>query len=41
MARTYKFGLFRRLVNVFAAAGTRLGLTPRSTYLLTTTGRKT
>ncbi|MGI8795073.1 MAG: nitroreductase family deazaflavin-dependent oxidoreductase [Acidimicrobiia bacterium] len=41
MARTYRLGFFRKLVNVVAAAGLRVGLAPRASYLLTTTGRKT
>ena len=40
MARQYRVGIGRKLVNVFASAGLRLGIAPRGTYLLTTTGRK-
>ncbi len=41
MARTYRLGAFRRLVNLAAGAGLRVGIAPRGSYLLTTTGRKT
>ena len=40
MARQYRLGIGRKLVNVLASAGLRLGVAPRGTYLLTTTGRK-
>ncbi len=41
MAKPYRLGAFRKLVNMAARAGLRLGIAPRGTYLLTTTGRKT
>ena len=41
MANSYRLGVFRRLINVAASAGLRIGIAPRGTYLLTTTGRKT
>lgn len=41
MARTYRLGFGRRLINVLATAGLRIGLAPRGSYLLTTAGRKT
>ena len=40
MARKYRLGLGRRLINLLATAGLRVGVAPRGTYLLTTTGRK-
>jgi deazaflavin-dependent oxidoreductase (nitroreductase family) len=41
VAREYRLGVFRKLVNVVATAGLRVGVAPRGSYLLTTTGRKT
>jgi len=41
MARPYRLGFFRKLINVVATAGLRVGVAPRGTYLLTTRGRKT
>jgi deazaflavin-dependent oxidoreductase (nitroreductase family) len=41
VARTYRLGFFRKLFNVLATAGLRVGVAPRGSYLLTTTGRKT
>lgn len=41
MAKQYRLGLGRRVINVFATAGLRVGIAPRGSYLLTTTGRKT
>lgn len=41
MAKRYRLGFFRKLVNLLATAGLRVGVAPRGTYLLTTTGRKT
>ena len=41
MARPYRLGFFRKLVNVLATAALRVGIAPRGSYLLTTTGRKT
>ena len=41
MARQYKVGFFRKAFNVLATAGLRVGVAPRGSYLLTTTGRKT
>ena len=41
MARSYQLGPARRTVNMVMTAMLRLGLGSKSTYLLTTTGRKT
>lgn len=41
MPKTYKLGPSRRTVNAIMAPLVRLGIGGRSTYLLTTTGRKT
>jgi len=41
MARTYRLGRSRRLVNRVLTLALRAGFGPRSTYLLTTTGRRT
>ncbi len=41
MAKHYRLGLGRRLINALATATLRLGIAPRGNYLLTTTGRKT
>lgn len=41
MARTYRLGLGRRLINVLATPLIRLGLAPRGSHLLTTVGRRT
>ncbi|MGQ0804728.1 MAG: nitroreductase family deazaflavin-dependent oxidoreductase [Actinomycetota bacterium] len=41
MARTYRLGIGRKLINLLATAALRLGIAPRGNYLLTTTGRKT
>ncbi len=41
MARTYQLGPMRRAVNRLVTAMLRLGIGTRSSYLLTTTGRKT
>jgi len=40
MAKTYRLGPARRAVNVIMAALLRLGIAPKSSYLLTTTGRR-
>ena len=40
-ARTYRLGAARRLINHLVRVLLRLGLGPRSTYLLTVQGRKT
>jgi len=41
MSRTYRLGPVRRAVNVLMASMLRVGVGPKSSYLLTTTGRKT
>lgn len=41
MAAEYRLGAIRRLINVFVSALVRLGVGPKHTYLLTTTGRRT
>ena len=41
MSRTYKLGPARRAVNVLIGTMLRVGVGPASSYLLTTTGRKT
>jgi deazaflavin-dependent oxidoreductase (nitroreductase family) len=41
VARTYRPGALRRLLNVAMTAGLRVGLAPPAIYLLTTTGRLT
>ncbi|MGH9032344.1 MAG: nitroreductase family deazaflavin-dependent oxidoreductase [Acidimicrobiia bacterium] len=41
MARTYELGPGRRLINAVATPLIRLGLAPRGSHLLTTTGRRT
>ncbi len=41
MARAYRLGPARKAVNVVMAALLKAGAGPRSTYLLTTTGRRT
>ncbi len=41
MARKYKLGTVRRLVNTMAKNRLRKGKGPAGTYILTTTGRKT
>ena len=41
VAKPYRLGPVRRAVNVLVAGMVRLGIGGRSTYLLTTTGRKT
>jgi len=41
VAKTYRLGPVRRTVNVLVAAMLRLGIGGKSTYLLTTTGRRT
>jgi deazaflavin-dependent oxidoreductase (nitroreductase family) len=41
VAKPYRIGVFRKLVNLAAGAGLRFGIAPPGTYLLTTTGRKT
>jgi deazaflavin-dependent oxidoreductase (nitroreductase family) len=41
MAREYRLGAVRRLINVVVSALVRLGIGPKHTYLLTTTGRTT
>jgi deazaflavin-dependent oxidoreductase (nitroreductase family) len=41
MARPYRLGFWRRLVNLIVRALLRLGLNPPRTYLLTVPGRKT
>ncbi len=40
MAKTYRYTLVRRLVNGLLAASLRLGLGPKSHYLLTVQGRR-
>jgi len=40
MAKTYRLGPARRAVNVIMTAMLRLGIGPKSSYLLTTTGRR-
>jgi deazaflavin-dependent oxidoreductase (nitroreductase family) len=40
MARTYRLGPLRRAINAVMTAALRRGFGPKSTYLLTTTGRK-
>jgi deazaflavin-dependent oxidoreductase (nitroreductase family) len=41
MSRTYRLGLARRAINAVMHGAIALGVGPRSTYLLTTTGRTT
>ena len=41
MARTYRLGAWRRLVNAVIGPLTRVGLAGRHTYILTVRGRKT
>src|SRR5579872_143652 len=41
MAKTYQLGLARRAVNTLMKPLVRLGIGGKSTYLLTTTGRRT
>ena len=41
MARAYRLGLWRRLLNRLVRAALRVGLSPPHTYLLTVQGRKT
>jgi deazaflavin-dependent oxidoreductase (nitroreductase family) len=41
MARTYQLGPARRTVNTLVTAMLKLGIGAKSSYLLTTTGRKT
>lgn len=41
MARAYRLGPARKAVNVLVASMLRLGIGGRSSYLLTTTGRRT
>jgi len=41
VARTYRLGVGRRLINVLATPLIRLGLAPRGSHLLTTVGRRT
>lgn len=41
MAKRYRLGLGRRVINALATASLRVGIAPRGSYLLTTTGRKT
>ena len=41
MTKAYKLGTARRAVNMMMAPLVRLGIGGKSTYLLTTTGRKT
>lgn len=40
MAKTYKLGAGRRIVNAIVTPLLRIGIGVKSTYLLTTTGRK-
>ncbi|MGO9962515.1 MAG: nitroreductase family deazaflavin-dependent oxidoreductase [Acidimicrobiales bacterium] len=40
MARTYRLGVTRRVVNALVAALVRRGIGDKSSYLLTTTGRR-
>jgi deazaflavin-dependent oxidoreductase (nitroreductase family) len=41
MSRTYRLGPTRRAVNVLISSMLQVGIGPKSSYLLTTTGRKT
>lgn len=41
MARTYRLGFTRRAINALGTAAIRVGIAPRGSHLLTTTGRKT
>jgi deazaflavin-dependent oxidoreductase (nitroreductase family) len=41
VTRQYRLGFFRKLVNLVGGAALRVGIGPRGSYLLTTTGRKT
>jgi deazaflavin-dependent oxidoreductase (nitroreductase family) len=41
MARSYRLGFWRRLVNVIVGSLLRFGLSPPHTYLLTVPGRRT
>ena len=41
MAKAYQLGATRRIVNTLVTAMLKLGIGARSSYLLTTTGRKT
>jgi deazaflavin-dependent oxidoreductase (nitroreductase family) len=41
MARTYRLGFGRRLINMLATPLIRLGVAPRGSHLLTTVGRRT
>ena len=41
MSRTYRLGPARRAVNVLMVSMLQIGIGPKSSYLLTTTGRKT
>jgi deazaflavin-dependent oxidoreductase (nitroreductase family) len=40
MARTYQLGQARRVVNIIMTALLRVGVGPKSTYLMTTKGRR-
>jgi deazaflavin-dependent oxidoreductase (nitroreductase family) len=40
MARTYRLGLTRRVVNIIMTALLKVSVGPKSTYLMTTTGRR-
>jgi deazaflavin-dependent oxidoreductase (nitroreductase family) len=41
MSRTYRLGPARRAVNILMASMLQIGIGPKSSYLLTTTGRRT
>ncbi|HEX6311642.1 MAG TPA: nitroreductase family deazaflavin-dependent oxidoreductase [Acidimicrobiia bacterium] len=41
MAKTYRLGFVRKAINAVGTVAIRLGLAPRGSHLLTTTGRKT
>ncbi len=41
MSRTYRLGPARRAINVAMASMLKIGIGPKSSYLMTTTGRKT
>jgi deazaflavin-dependent oxidoreductase (nitroreductase family) len=41
VAKEYRLGFWRKAANVVATAGLRVGVAPRASYLLTTSGRRT
>jgi deazaflavin-dependent oxidoreductase (nitroreductase family) len=41
VAKTYRVGIFRKLVNLVGGTALRIGIGPRGSCVLTTTGRKT